>query len=50
MIATAHFICGVARCSLLAVPARTVSSLCAARLAAEIARDALLTTSTEKDQ
>jgi hypothetical protein len=50
MIATAHSICGVARCSLLAVPTRTVSSLCAARLATEIARDALLITSPEKQQ
>ena len=45
MNAAAHSICGVARCSLLAVLIRTVSSLCAVRLAAEIARDAFLTTS-----
>ena len=50
MIATALSICGVARCSLLTVPTRTTSSLRAVRLAAENARDALLTTSTEKDQ
>lgn len=50
MIATAHPDCGVAPCSLLTVPHRTVSSLCAARLAVGIARDALLTISAEKEQ
>ncbi len=46
MTAAVHSICGVARCSLLAVHIRTVSSLRSVRLADEIARDASITTST----